>query len=247
MNPKDKTTHFGYQEIPLQDKVEKVSEVFSSVASRYDLMNDLMSFGLHRYWKRYTIAKSNIHQGSKVLDIAGGTGDLAALHYDNGGEVMLADINEAMLRVGRDRFINRGVFKKISYVVADGETLPLPKNNFDCVTIAFGLRNITTKENALREMFRVLKPGGKCLILEFSKPVLPLLNKLYDSYSFNVIPKLGEWICKDRDSYQYLVESIRMHPDQETLKTMMQSAGFEDVAYDNLTGGVVALHYGYKY
>ncbi|MDR3478187.1 MAG: bifunctional demethylmenaquinone methyltransferase/2-methoxy-6-polyprenyl-1,4-benzoquinol methylase UbiE [Gammaproteobacteria bacterium] len=246
----NKTTHFGFTEVPLHEKSQRVEEVFHSVANKYDLMNDLMSIGMHRLWKRFTIGQANVRPGNCVLDIAGGTGDLAkafAKQVGKQGLVVLADINDKMLIQGRERLLNAGVVGNVTYVQADAESLPFPDNHFDCITIAFGLRNVTDKDAALRSMLRVLKPGGKALILEFSKPVIPLLNTIYDKYSFNVIPKLGEWICGDAASYQYLVESIRMHPNQETLKSMMVQAGFEDVVYHNLTGGIVALHKGFKY
>lgn len=243
-------THFGYTEVPIKEKAQRVADVFHSVASRYDLMNDVMSFGLHRLWKRFTLAESGVRPGQHVLDIAGGTGDLArefSKLTGKNGFVVLADINEKMLQHGRERLTDQGIVGNIGYVQADAEMLPFPDNHFDCITIAFGLRNVTNKMNAMRSMYRVLKPGGKCLILEFSKPVLPLLASIYDTYSFKIIPKLGEWIGKDAASYQYLVESIRMHPDQETLKNMLLECGFEDVSFHNLTGGIVALHKGFKY
>lgn len=250
MNEKEQTTHFGYTEVPINEKSERVAEVFDSVASKYDLMNDLMSFGLHRLWKRFTLAQAQVRSGQVVLDIAGGTGDLAkefAKSVGKQGSVVLADINDKMLEQGRERLTNAGIIGNVTYVQADAEALPFPDNYFNCITIAFGLRNVTDKAAALRSMYRVLKPGGKLLVLEFSKPVIPLLATIYDKYSFNVIPKLGAWICGDAESYQYLVESIRMHPNQETLKTMLTEAGFEDARYYNLTGGIVALHKGYKY
>jgi demethylmenaquinone methyltransferase/2-methoxy-6-polyprenyl-1,4-benzoquinol methylase len=209
-----------------------------------------MSFGLHRVWKRFTVAQANIRPGQIILDIAGGTGDLTRAFAKNTGKdglVVLADINEKMLAQGRSRLLDEGIVGNVRYVQADAEKLPFPDDYFDCVSIAFGLRNVTDKQAALRSMYRVLKPGGKLLVLEFSKPVVPLLDKVYDKFSFNVIPKLGEWICNDKASYQYLVESIRMHPDQETLKQNLQEAGFDDVEYHNLSGGIVALHKGYKY
>ncbi|HSW69167.1 MAG TPA: bifunctional demethylmenaquinone methyltransferase/2-methoxy-6-polyprenyl-1,4-benzoquinol methylase UbiE [Gammaproteobacteria bacterium] len=245
-----KMTDFGFTEIPLKEKTERVAEVFHSVASKYDVMNDLMSFGLHRLWKRFTLAESKVRKGQMILDIAGGTGDLTrefSKLIGKNGLVVLSDINEKMLSRGRERLIDEGIIGNVSYVQADAEALPFADNLFDCITIAFGLRNVTNKMNALRSMQRVLKPGGKLLILEFSKPSLPLLNSLYDTYSFKVIPKLGEWVTGDAASYQYLVESIRMHPDQETLKNMLLECDFEDVDYHNLTGGIVALHKGFKY
>ncbi len=244
------TTDFGYREVPRHEKADHVAEVFRSVASKYDLMNDLMSFGLHRLWKRFTLAQSSVRPGQVILDIAGGTGDLAkafAIKVGKQGRVVLADINESMLQQGRERLLDQGVVSNVTFVQADAEQLPFPDNHFDCITIAFGLRNVTDKMAALRSMYRVLKPGGKLLVLEFSKPALPGLAALYDAYSFNVIPVLGEWICQDRDSYQYLVESIRMHPGQDELKRMMQACEFDDVTYYNLTGGIVALHKGFKY
>jgi demethylmenaquinone methyltransferase/2-methoxy-6-polyprenyl-1,4-benzoquinol methylase len=246
----DKTTHFGFQEVPTEEKAKLVADVFHSVAEKYDIMNDFMSFGLHRLWKRFTIEQAALHPGQRVLDVASGTGDLAkvfAKKVGKHGKVIMTDINDAMLQVGRDRMIDAGIVNNIDYVIADAEHLPFADNDFDCVTIAFGLRNVTNKDAALRSMYRVLKPGGKLLILEFSKPTSPFINKLYDLYSFNIIPKVGEFVTKDRDSYQYLVESIRMHPNQETLKTMMIEAGFEETTFFNLCGGVVALHKGYKY
>lgn len=244
------TTHFGFKEIPRHEKSQRVADVFESVAHKYDLMNDLMSLGMHRLWKKFTLEQSNIRNGQFILDIAGGTGDLAkefAKKVGKEGLVVLADINDKMLQQGRTRLTDQGLVGNITFIQADAEQLPFPDNYFDCITIAFGLRNVTNKALALNSMYRVLKPGGKCLILEFSKPTLPLFNKIYDKYSFNIIPKLGELICNDRESYQYLVESIRMHPDQEKLKTMMLAAGFEDVDFFNLTGGIVALHKGFKY
>lgn len=249
----DKTqnqTHFGFTTVPLQEKSKLVADVFHSVANKYDLMNDLMSLGMHRLWKRFTIAESGVRQGQYVLDIAGGTGDLTrefSKRVGKEGLVVLADINEKMLAQGRERLTDQGIVGNVEYVQADAENLPFPDNYFDCITIAFGLRNVTDKAAALRSMYRVLKPAGKVLVLEFSKPIIPLLNTIYDKYSFNIIPKLGEWICQDRASYQYLVESIRMHPDQETLKKLMQDSGFEDVTYHNLSAGIVALHKGMKY
>jgi demethylmenaquinone methyltransferase/2-methoxy-6-polyprenyl-1,4-benzoquinol methylase len=243
-------THFGFTEVPTQEKVQRVAEVFRSVANKYDLMNDLMSLGMHRLWKRFTIDQSGAREGQCILDIAGGTGDLTrefSKKVGASGKVVLADINEKMLAQGRERLTDQGIVGNVQFVQADAENLPFPDHYFDCISIAFGLRNVTNKANALRSMYRVLKPGGKLLVLEFSKPVLPLLNTIYDKYSFRVIPKLGEWICQDRASYQYLVESIRMHPNQEELKNLMSECGFEDVVYHNLSGGIVALHKGMKY
>lgn len=240
------STHFGYKTVAEEEKVHKVAEVFHSVASKYDVMNDLMSAGLHRAWKAFTIAKAGVRPGFKVLDIAGGTGDLAkafAKQAGPQGEVWLTDINESMLRVGRDRMLNTGLLTPTT--LCDAENLPFPDNYFDRVSVAFGLRNMTHKDKALTEMQRVLKPGGKLLVLEFSKVATPL-QKPYDLYSFSVLPWLGQKIAGDADSYRYLAESIRMHPDQESLKTMMQEAGLERVEYFNLTAGVAALHTGVK-
>ena len=245
----DEKTHFGYREVEVEDKASLVAGVFDSVASRYDVMNDLMSGGVHRLWKRFTIELSGVRRGDRVLDIAGGTGDLAAKFaplVGADGEVVLADINGSMLRVGRDRLIDRGVPGNLHYVQADAQHLPFPENHFDCITIAFGLRNVTDKDLALRSMLRVLRPGGRLLVLEFSKPQNPLLSRAYDAYSFGVIPALGRLVTGDGDSYQYLAESIRMHPDQETLRQMMEDAGFARCDYHNMTGGVVAVHRGTK-
>ncbi|MGI9200663.1 MAG: bifunctional demethylmenaquinone methyltransferase/2-methoxy-6-polyprenyl-1,4-benzoquinol methylase UbiE [Woeseiaceae bacterium] len=242
------TTHFGYKSVPVEDKADLVKEVFDSVASRYDIMNDLMSGGLHRLWKRRTIEQANIRKGHVVLDLAGGTGDLAkefAGKVGPKGHVVLADINAAMLRQGRDRLIDAGVAGNLSIAQVDAQNLPFADNTFDRITIAFGLRNVTDKDAALRSMFRVLKPGGKALILEFSKPD-ETVKPAYDLYSFKVLPMLGKLVADDSDSYQYLAESIRMHPDQETLKGMMMDAGFERTGYQNLAGGIVALHSGYR-
>lgn len=245
----EKTTHFGFQDVPESQKADKVAEVFHSVAAKYDLMNDVLSGGLHRLWKRFTIELSGVRPGNRVLDIAGGTGDLTRKFSSlvgPTGAVVLADINDSMLKVGRDRLLDKGVAGNVQFVQADAEALPFPDNHFDVVTIAFGLRNVTRKENALRSMLRVLKPGGRLLVLEFSKPANPLLAKAYDTYSFSFMPLAGKLITNDADSYRYLAESIRMHPDQETLKTMMTEAGFERVSYHNMTGGIVALHRGIK-
>lgn len=244
------TTDFGYREVPIAEKANLVKTVFTSVANKYDLMNDLMSLGIHRYWKRFAIALCKIRPGQKVLDIAGGTGDLAkafAKSVGSQGQVILADINAAMLQVGRDRLIDSGAINNVTYIQADAEKLPFVDNYFDCITIAFGLRNVTDKAAALRSMQRVLKPGGQLIVLEFSQPILPVLQKLYDTYSFSLLPKLGAWITGDTESYQYLVESIRKHPDQENLLAMLQKAGFENCNYHNLTGGIVAIHRGYKW
>ncbi|CAQ85972.1 MULTISPECIES: bifunctional demethylmenaquinone methyltransferase/2-methoxy-6-polyprenyl-1,4-benzoquinol methylase UbiE [Photorhabdus] len=244
------TTHFGFRTVAKDEKESMVAEVFHSVAAKYDLMNDLMSFGIHRIWKRVAISASGVRRGQRVLDLAGGTGDLAAKFsrmVGEKGEVVLADINESMLKVGREKLRDTGIVGNVSYVQANAEALPFPDNYFDCITISFGLRNVTEKEKALRSMFRVLKPGGRLLVLEFSKPFLAPLSKAYDAYSFHVLPKMGQIFVQDADSYRYLAESIRMHPDQETLKTMMEDAGFEQVTYTNMTGGIVALHRGFKF
>lgn len=249
-NSQDKTTHFGFRKVADSEKVGLVGAVFDSVASRYDVMNDVMSFGMHRLWKRFTISKANVRTGQRILDIAAGTGDLAkafAKQVGPQGTVILSDINDSMLTVGRNRLTDAGIVGNTAYVQADAERLPFTDNYFDCITIAFGLRNVTHKEIALNSIYRVLKPGGKVLILEFSHPQNAMINKLYEFYSFKVIPRMGKAIANDSASYQYLVESIRMHPNQETLKTMMETASFESVNYTNLNAGIVALHEGYKY
>lgn len=243
------TTHFGFEEVPVQEKQRRVAEVFTSVAGRYDLMNDVMSMGMHRLWKPFAVAASGAKKGHSVLDLAGGTGDMASLlarRVGSSGGITLADINGEMLNVGRDRLINKGLVANIHYVQANAEALPFPDNSFDVVTIAFGLRNVTHKEAALAAMYRVLKPGGRLTILEFSKLVVPVLDKIYEQYSFKVIPQMGKLITGDRESYQYLVESIRKHPDQETLLEMLSEAGFSMNTCNNLTGGVVAVHRGVK-
>nr|VFJ75392.1 MAG: 2-octaprenyl-6-methoxy-1,4-benzoquinone methylase /demethylmenaquinone methyltransferase [Candidatus Kentron sp. FW] len=241
-------TDFGFRRVPLEEKVHRVADVFNSVVDKYDLMNDLMSLGLHRLWKRATVVLSDVYRGQRVLDLAGGTGDLSSLMARRVGEsglVVLGDINAAMLEKGRERLINEGIVANMEYVQTDAEQLPFPDNCFDCVCIGFGLRNVTRKERALQAMQRVLRPGGRVLILEFSRPIAPI-RPLYDAYSFHVLPWLGELVAKDSDSYRYLAESIRMHPDQASLKSMMVKAGFTRCTYHNFTGGVVALHRGYK-
>ena len=246
----DKSTHFGYKTVDAEKKEALVADVFHSVAAKYDLMNDLMSLGIHRLWKRFTIECSGIRPGQKVLDLAGGTGDLTARFsriVGEQGEVILADINDSMLKVGRNKLRDKGLVGNIHYVQANAEALPFPDNYFDLITIGFGLRNVTHKEQALASMFRVLKPGGRLLVLEFSKPTNAVMSKLYDLYSFHLLPRMGKLVAGDAESYQYLAESIRMHPDQETLKGMMEQVGFDDVSYFNLTQGVVAVHRGYKF
>jgi demethylmenaquinone methyltransferase/2-methoxy-6-polyprenyl-1,4-benzoquinol methylase len=242
-----KTTDFGFRKVPEDEKSRHVAGVFDSVATRYDLMNDLMSAGLHRLWKRFTVEASGVRPGERVLDIAGGTGDLARLFADRvgpGGEVVLTDVNSAMLRLGRDRSLDAG--RLVPVAQCDAEKLPFPPAHFDCVSVAFGLRNMTHKETALREMRRVLRPGGRLLVLEFSRVWAPL-KPLYDAYSFRVLPSLGQRVAQDAGAYRYLAESIRVHPDQEGLKSLMEQAGFERVEYFNLAAGVVALHRGYKF
>ena len=240
-------THFGFEEVAPDDKAQRVRGVFESVAGRYDLMNDLMSLGLHRVWKRFAVNATGVRAGMKVLDLAGGTGDLALLFADRvgaDGEVVLTDINEAMLARGRDRVVDAG--RLVPAVMCDAEKLPFPGGHFDCVSIAFGLRNVTRKEDALAEMYRVLKPGGVAAVLEFSRVYAPLAPA-YDWYSFNILPRLGKLVAGDDASYRYLAESIRMHPDQAALKAMMEQAAFDRVEVHNLMAGVVAVHLGHKY
>ena len=247
---RDKTTHFGFAQVPWDEKRRRVAGVFDSVADSYDLMNDAMSLGVHRLWKRFAVEQTGARPGQRVLDLAGGTGDLAARLarlVGPGGEVVIGDINASMLQVGRERLLDRGIAANVRFVQADAESLPFPDHSFDCITIAFGLRNVTDKQKALQSMFRTLKPGGRLLVLEFSKPSLPGLAPLYDLYSFRVLPLMGRLIARDADSYRYLAESIRMHPDQDTLKGMMEQAGFEDCDYLNLSGGIVALHRGFRF
>jgi len=239
-------THFGYAQVPEEEKARRVGEVFRSVAPSYDVMNDLMSLGLHRWWKRFALEMSGVREGSRVLDVASGSGDLAAAfarRVGATGQVWMTDINAAMLAVGRDKLIDQGVFTPLA--LCDAEKLPFPDGTFDCVSVAFGLRNMTHKDRALAEMARVARPGGRVIVLEFSRPWKPLA-RAYDAYSFSVLPALGKYVAKDEAAYRYLAESIRMHPDQEQLKSMMQAAGLERVDYFNLAAGVVALHRGYK-
>jgi demethylmenaquinone methyltransferase / 2-methoxy-6-polyprenyl-1,4-benzoquinol methylase len=249
-NPAPGSVDFGYEQVPAHEKARRVRAVFDSVADKYDVMNDLMSAGIHRLWKRYTLSQTGLRPGQRALDVAGGTGDLAAgMARQVGGQglVVLSDINQAMLEVGRDRLLDRGLLRNVRYSLANAERLPFADDSFDCVTIGFGLRNVTDKPAALASMRRVLRPGGRLLVLEFSQPVLPGLKPIYDLYSFSVLPWLGARIASDPDSYRYLAESIRRFPDQPTLVGMMQDAGLEDCRYENLTGGIVALHRGYKY
>ena len=245
----EESTHFGYKTIPAKDKASYVAGVFDSVANKYDIMNDIMSGGVHRIWKHITVEISRVKPGQKVLDVAGGTGDLAAKFAKRvgpSGHVVLSDINQSMLDIGRDRLIDKGLVKNISYVLADAQMLPFQDDSFDIVSIGFGLRNVTDKDRALISMRRVLRPGGKLLILEFSKPYSDIISKLYDEYSFKIIPKLGKLFANDEGSYKYLAESIRMHPDQETLKQMVQKAGLLNVEYINMSGGIAAVHMGIK-
>lgn len=244
-----KSTHFGFKTIDAADKVKRVGEVFHSVAGKYNVMNDVMSLGMHRLWKRFAIQHTGLKPGEIALDLAGGTGDLTKLlakKVGKAGRVILSDINASMLNEGRDRLTDENIIENISFSQVNAEELPFADNSFHAVIISFGLRNVTHKEKALHSIYRVLKPGGKALILEFSTPKNSLLKKIYDKYSFSFIPKFGEWVAKDKDSYQYLVESIRMHPGQEEMLTMLKDVGFEKPNYYNLAGGIVALHYGYK-
>ena len=249
MNDKSKKeADFGYKKVNPNEKPDLVKGVFDSVANKYDLMNDLMSVGIHRLWKRATVQMSNLKENDTVLDVAGGTGDLAILFSEivgNQGEVYLSDINEKMLEIGRDRVLDSGLLN-VKSLVADAEDLPFPDNSFDCISIAFGIRNVTNKDKALKEFNRCLKPDGRLLVLEFSKPESSLISDLYDLYSFNVLPHLGQWIAGDSESYEYLAESIRMHPNQDEFLKMMDDADFINTEYQNMTGGIVALHYGDK-
>ena len=245
----DNKTHFGFEQVDTDEKVQRVAGVFHSVAEKYDVMNDVMSLGVHRLWKRFTLSQTGLKAGQRVLDLAGGTGDLAlrmSRMVGPAGEVVLSDINASMLSKGRERLLDKGITGNMRYVQANAECLPFPDNYFDCITMAFGLRNVTDKDQALQSMYRILKPGGRLLVLEFSKPVAPGLAPIYDVYSFKLLPAMGKLIANDADSYRYLAESIRMHPDQQTLKEMMQTAGFDKVSYHNMTGGIVALHKGFK-
>lgn len=247
---REKTTHFGFESVDWNEKEKKVAAVFHSVAKNYDLMNNLMSMGIHHLWKRFTVELSQIRPGQQVLDLAGGSGDLTRLFSKKvgpSGQVILTDINEAMIRVGRDRLLDEGLFKNIRFVQGNAQCLPFANNSFHCITMGFGLRNVTDKEEALRSMYRVCKPGGKLMILEFSTPTFPGLKPVYDWYSFNVLPKLGQLFAEDEASYKYLAESIRVHPNQKHLKEMIEAAGFEDCHYHNLNGGIVALHIAHKY
>ena len=246
----EQTTDFGYRKVRESEKAGMVGEIFSSVASNYDLMNDFMSFGIHRLWKCFAASQSGLKPGGQVLDVAAGSGDVSrqlARQVGNTGKVILTDINQDMLDQGKAKMVDAGFAGNIEYAIADAENLPFAEDQFDCVSLSFGLRNMTRKEKALSSMFRVVKPGGRALVLEFSKPVISMLGRIYDIYSFNVIPKIGKVISNDEASYTYLVESIRRHPDQDTLRDMMLSAGFDEVKYHNLSGGIVALHIGYKY
>jgi len=243
------TTHFGYRQVPVSEKAGRVRQVFDSVAGRYDLMNDLMSLGIHRLWKRQAVALAGVRRGQRVLDLAAGTGDLCERFSEivgPQGRVVMSDINAAMLEQGRERLVDKGRVGNLSYCLADAERLPFASEHFDCVTIGFGLRNVTHKEQALEEMQRVLRPGGRAVILEFSHPTTRVLGRAYDLYSFSVLPALGRLVANDPESYRYLAESIRMHPDQETLKGMMEEAGLERCDYFNLSGGIVAIHRGYR-
>ena len=244
-----KSTDFGFERVPRGEKQQRVGAVFDSVAERYDLMNDLMSLGIHRLWKRFTVTLCAVREGHRVLDLAGGTGDLAvrfASRVGETGQVVLADVNHAMLEAGRDRLIDAGEIHRVRFVRANAERLPFATNSFDRVCIAFGLRNVTDKMAALRSMFEVLRPGGSVAILEFSKLTLAAIRPLYDTYSFRVLPWLGSVVADDRDAYRYLAESIRVHPDQGALRRMMEQAGFERCTYHNLAAGIVAVHRGYK-
>lgn len=249
MSNSERRVDFGFETVAWSEKAERVRSVFASVAGKYDVMNDLMSFGVHRLWKQFTLSLTGLRSGQNALDVAGGTGDLARgllKQVGKEGRVVLSDINPKMLEIGRDRLLDAGHVGNVEFIVADAERLPFDDDSFDCLTIGFGLRNVTDKAAALRSMYRVLKPGGQLLVLEFSTPVAPGLKPLYDAYSFQVLPLLGRWVAGDAASYRYLAESIRLHPNQEVMLEMLQSAGFSQTRYHNLTGGIVALHRGYK-
>ena len=245
-----KTTHFGFETVDVEDKAKRVRGVFDSVASNYDLMNDLMSMGIHRIWKKFAVELAGIRNGQKILDLASGTGDLAARFstlVGPDGQVIMSDINAAMLNEGRNRMLDEGHVGNVQYAQINAQSLPFADNTFDCITIGFGLRNVTDKQMALDAMYKALKPGGRLMVLEFSHPTSKPLQKIYDVYSFKLLPLIGKVVARDEDSYRYLAESIRMHPDQETLKDMLSEAGFEDCDYHNLSGGIVAVHRGFKY
>lgn len=245
-----KTTHFGFETVDVEEKAKRVRGVFDSVAGNYDLMNDIMSMGIHRIWKRFAVDLAGVRRGHKVLDLASGTGDLAARFsglVGADGQVVMSDINAAMLGEGRRRMVDDGHVGNVQYAQINAQHLPFADNTFDCITIGFGLRNVTDKQMALNSIYKALKPGGRLMVLEFSHPTSKPLQSLYDIYSFRLLPLMGRFVAKDEDSYRYLAESIRMHPDQETLKEMMVEAGFEDCDYHNLTGGIVAVHRGFKY
>jgi demethylmenaquinone methyltransferase/2-methoxy-6-polyprenyl-1,4-benzoquinol methylase len=249
MDNSGRKVDFGYEQVAWGDKAERVHSVFASVARKYDVMNDLMSFGVHRLWKHFTLSLTGLRPGQRALDVAGGTGDLAAgmlRQVGKSGRVVLSDVNPAMLEIGRDRLLDEGFAGNVECLIADAENLPFEDNSFDCVTIGFGLRNVTDKAAALKSMHRVLKTGGQLLVLEFSTPTAPGLKPIYDAYSFKVLPLLGRFVARDEASYRYLAESIRMHPNQEALLEMLRAAGFAQARYHNLTGGIVALHRGYK-
>lgn len=246
----DKNTHFGFEQVAWKEKARRVGSVFDSVANNYDVMNDAMSFGVHRLWKRFAVEQTGARQGQNILDLAGGTGDLAermSRMVGASGQIVVADINSSMLERGRERLLDKGISGNVRFVQANAEQLPFPDHYFDCITIAFGLRNVTDKQAALDSMYRVLKPGGRLLVLEFSQPVVPGLKHVYDLYSFKLLPLMGRLIAGDEKSYRYLAESIRMHPGQEDLKAMLEQSGFEDCDYHNLSGGIVALHRGFRF
>ena len=246
---KSKSSDFGFERVSPEEKTKRVYRIFSNVATRYDLMNDLMSLGIHRLWKRFAVHISGVKYGDSILDIAGGTGDVTSLFHSRVGTqgyIIMSDINTDMLRLGRDKLINKNIISGIDYLQASAEAIPIRNNYFDCVNISFGLRNVTDKARALKEMYRITRYGGCLVILEFSRVIIPLLDRIYQQYSFRVIPWLGNLVAEDKSSYQYLVESIHIHPDQESLKKMIEQAGFQNVEYHNLSGGIVAVHKGYK-